>query len=57
MKILKIGMAQIYPLLGDLEANLRKHLEMIEEAIARGADLIVFPELLSYRVCAPGSDV
>ncbi len=45
MKTLKIGLAQIYPLLGDLEANLRKHLEVIEDAVARGADLIVFPEL------------
>jgi len=43
--MLKIGLAQIYPTLGDLEANLRKHLEVIEDAVARGADLIVFPEL------------
>lgn len=45
MRMLKIGLAQIYPTLGDLEANLRKHLEVIEDAVARGADLIVFPEL------------
>ncbi|MFN3928407.1 MAG: nitrilase-related carbon-nitrogen hydrolase [Thermoflexus sp.] len=45
MKPLKIGLAQIYPQLGNLEANLQKHLEVIEDAVTRGADLIVFPEL------------
>lgn len=45
MKALKIGLAQIYPRLGDLQANLHKHLEVIEDAVARGAELIVFPEL------------
>ncbi|QWK10822.1 MAG: hypothetical protein KNN16_00780 [Thermoflexus hugenholtzii] len=45
MSTLKVGLAQIYPRLGDLEANLEKHLEFIEEAAARGADLVVFPEL------------
>lgn len=59
---LKIGLAQIYPRLGDLEANLQKHLDVIEDAIARGADLVVFPELsltgyvlqdLTYEVAIP----
>jgi predicted amidohydrolase len=39
------ALAQISPLLGNLDANLRKHTEMVERAIDGGADLIVFPEL------------
>lgn len=40
-----MALAQIAPVLGDLEINLRLHLERIEAARARGASLIVFPEL------------
>jgi predicted amidohydrolase len=43
MKI-KIALAQFNTKLGDVHANLQKHLELIEEA-HQGADLIVFPEL------------
>ena len=39
------ALAQIYPKLADLKRNLDKHLDYIERALARGADLIVFPEL------------
>ena len=39
------ALAQIYPKLADLKHNLDKHLDYIERALARGADLIVFPEL------------
>ena len=39
------ALAQIYPKLADLKHNLDKHLDYIEQALARGADLIVFPEL------------
>ena len=39
------ALAQIYPKLADLKRNLDKHLNYIERALARGADLIVFPEL------------
>lgn len=62
MRTFKIALAQIYPRLGDLEANLQKHLEVIEDAVARGADLVVFPELsltgyalqdLTYEVAVP----
>lgn len=42
---LKIGLAQIYPKLGDVTANLDKHLAYIEQADQAGVDLIVFPEL------------
>lgn len=40
-----IGMAQIAPRLGDVEANLSHHLEIIHAARERGVDLLVFPEL------------
>jgi predicted amidohydrolase len=40
-----IGLAQIYPKLGDVQANLCKHLEYIEKANNSGVDILVFPEL------------
>jgi NAD+ synthase (glutamine-hydrolysing) len=42
---LKLGLAQIGPKLGDLCANLDKHLAMIEQAAAQGVQLLLFPEL------------
>jgi NAD+ synthase (glutamine-hydrolysing) len=42
---LTIGLAQISPRLGDVQANLDKHLQFIEQAAAQGVELIVFPEL------------
>ncbi len=42
---LNIGLAQIYPKLADVEANLDKHLEYIRRAIDAGVDLVIFPEL------------
>ncbi|MFQ5401732.1 MAG: nitrilase-related carbon-nitrogen hydrolase [Anaerolineae bacterium] len=49
---LKVGMAQMTPKLGDLEANLTLHLETVEQAAARGVELLVFPELslTGYRL-------
>ncbi len=44
MKI-TIALAQINTVLGNVQANLEKHLEMIDQAHAAGADLLVFPEL------------
>ncbi len=41
----KIALAQLNTYLGDVQRNLQKHLALIEEAIAQGADLVVFPEL------------
>ncbi len=41
----KIGLAQIYPKLGDLTHNLGVHLDTIQQARAGGVDLLVFPEL------------
>lgn len=42
---LKVGLAQISPLLGDIPANLASHLEMIDAAAEQGLELLVFPEL------------
>lgn len=41
----KVGLAQIYPKLGDVKANLQKHLDRIQEASHQGVELIIFPEL------------
>ncbi len=41
----KIALAQINTKLGDVPANLAKHLDYIDRARQQGADLIVFPEL------------
>ncbi|MBC7813471.1 MAG: hypothetical protein H7175_20090, partial [Burkholderiales bacterium] len=42
---LNVGLAQIYPKLGDVQANLDKHLSYVQQAIDAGTDLLVFPEL------------
>jgi NAD+ synthase (glutamine-hydrolysing) len=42
---LTLALAQMNTRLGVVEANLEKHLHMIAEAQASGADLVVFPEL------------
>jgi NAD+ synthase (glutamine-hydrolysing) len=42
---LNLALAQINTRLGDVEANLDKHLSLIRDARTQGADLIVFPEL------------
>ncbi len=42
---LNVGMAQIYPKIGDVRANLDKHLAYVEQAAAAKTDLLVFPEL------------
>ena len=49
---LKIGLAQIQPRLGDIEANLALHLQTIEEAADEGVELLIFPELslTGYRL-------
>ncbi len=41
----KLALAQINTVLGNVQANLQKHLELIDQAIENGADLLVFPEL------------
>jgi predicted amidohydrolase len=45
VQTLKIALAQIAPRLGQLDENLARHHELIQEARTGGAGLIVFPEL------------
>lgn len=45
MQPIRIALAQVAPRLGDLEANIARHVELLAEARGRGADLVVFPEL------------
>jgi predicted amidohydrolase len=45
MARLRVALAQIAPRLGMFDANLERHLEVIGEARAGGARLVVFPEL------------
>ncbi len=58
---LTIGLAQIRPRLGDVQANLEIHLDFIERARERNVELLCFPELsltgynlqdLAYTVAA-----
>ena len=42
---MRIALAQIGPRLGDVPANLAKHLDVIARARERGAQLVCFPEL------------
>jgi NAD+ synthase (glutamine-hydrolysing) len=42
---LRIALAQIAPRLGDLDANLARHRDLMDEAREAGAGLVVFPEL------------
>jgi predicted amidohydrolase len=45
MTKLSLALAQINTKLGDVDANLEKHLSLAHSAWKQGADLIVFPEL------------
>ena len=45
MQPLRIALAQVAPTLGDLEANLARHHELLAAARANDAGLVVFPEL------------
>lgn len=45
MRSARIGLAQLAPSLGDLDANLAAHGKALDEARDRGVDLLVFPEL------------
>ena len=42
---LRVALAQVEPVLGDLKANVSLHSSWIRKAIRHGADLVVFPEL------------
>ncbi len=45
MNTVRVALAQIAPALGQLDANLARHHELLTDARAQGADLVVFPEL------------
>ena len=45
MTKLNLALAQINTKLGDVPANLDKHLALINDAKKQGADLLIFPEL------------
>jgi predicted amidohydrolase len=49
---LRVGLAQVDALLGELEANVESHLEWIARARERGVELLLFPELslTGYRL-------
>lgn len=54
MSRLTVAAAQIECRMGDIEANLARHLAMIAEARSSGVDLLVFPELsLTDYAAAP----
>lgn len=40
-----VGLTQTFPRLGDVQANLERHLELVREAQGLGVDLLIFPEL------------
>jgi len=42
---MKIALAQFNPIVADLKNNARRTIEFVHEAVERGADLVVFPEL------------
>ncbi|MEX0746963.1 MAG: nitrilase-related carbon-nitrogen hydrolase, partial [Rhodothermales bacterium] len=42
---MRIALAQIDPIIGDLRGNARKIIDYAEQASGEGADLVVFPEL------------
>jgi predicted amidohydrolase len=41
----KLSVAQIGSIAGDISANLTKHIEAVHRAVKLGTDVIVFPEL------------
>ena len=46
MRLLRIGLAQINPTVGDLDGNIAKIRGFIERARALGVDLLAFPEMV-----------
>ena len=45
MQTVRVALAQIAPALGQFDANLARHHDLIDEARSKEADLVVFPEL------------
>ena len=46
MRMLRIGLAQLDPTVGDLDGNTDRILAAIADARARGVELLVFPEMM-----------
>lgn len=44
-KMLKIGLAQLNPVIGDIDGNCAKIHDFIRDAVSRDVELLVFPEL------------
>ena len=42
---MKVCVAQMRPISGDIAGNLERHCEFVEMAASMGADMVVFPEL------------
>ena len=42
---MKIGVAQIRPVKGDIGSNIEKHKHLIDLALSHGAEVLIFPEL------------
>jgi predicted amidohydrolase len=42
---MKLCVAQIRPVKGDIEANIDRHKQLLDLAAAHGADVVIFPEL------------
>jgi predicted amidohydrolase len=42
---MKIAVAQTRPVTGDIERNIAHHLALVRQALERGAEIIIFPEL------------
>lgn len=66
MADLRLALAQTEAVLGDLDANLQRHLEWIDRARSEDAQLVVFPELsltgyylrdLAFEVAIPTSEL
>ena len=45
MSVLRLGLGQLAPLLGQVDENIADHAAAIDDARARGVNLLVFPEL------------
>ena len=44
-RLFRLALAQINPTVGDLDGNVRKIIDLIDEARGQGADLVAFPEM------------
>ena len=44
---IKVAVCQVNPIVGDIEGNYLKIIDFYNESLAKGADLVVFPELVS----------